>query len=916
MTASNPIVALARCEHGHRPNQARSPVPLIALAAALTSTAPSTSLAATISEPETVLFGRIVNRAGNAEEFVSQGELAWTFQVPGGGERTFRAALEPLQSGQYSYQLRIPHSVALTGLATAPEALPLTIDEKAYGFAEIRVNGAEASVAGDMAAALGVAQSRRAQAVRVDLVLREPMLDTDGDGIPDWWEELYGLNPDSAADGRGDLDGDGLSNLDEFLAGLSPEEDNRLPALAQTTFTVYPGGRSGLALRVVDSDSAPQDVVLVVTALPAEGELVIRDQSGGRALALDDTFTAADAELGLIEFRRQPGGDPPARVNAGFRLVDTTPAGTAGTVPVDEEVALEFFVSSAVVEMGDGEWRPLADTANKMDGMSAPVEFRSKAALLAEYGDCVVWDLLDSQTGIAIRAVGGAASEDAYLTAFAPLFGPARPLVLLGGSGADRLEGGFGEDVLCGGAGEDDLTGNNGADRFVIDSHAGLDRIRDFDPAEGDQIDLTRVIRGSSALLDDYVRAVSDAAGGTSLQIVPSGVPGEEATVVVGLDGFGATAETLVELVESGALLVGDLSTMPTISVEVAAGAAENGLQAGQFVIRRAGSVLSPLSVVLAVTGSATPGVDYEPLAGVLIFPAGVREMPVDVRPYSDGIDENTETVRLEVLAGTGYRIGSAGAGELEIGDLKPVLDFEVVQSDASFSPFAPASLLLHRSGLVERQIIVRLRWSGTAARAAVEALPELLVLGHGETSRLVEVRPKAGGAVPAAALALSVEVLENASYLLGPQPAARVSVVPESETFTEWLRQHFRDPGPHFLAAFARLDPGSRGIPLVARYAFGLDPDLPDTATAGLPRVVVRNGRPGIEFVQKPGTGGLDLAVESSPDLRSWTGGAGLRDATGVPGSELPPGWRRFESAAPDPAETGYFRVGVRLQD
>jgi hypothetical protein len=139
---------------------------------------------------------------------------------------------------------------------------------------------------------------------------------------------------------------------------------------------------------------------------------------------------------------------------------------------------------------------------------------------------------------------------------------------------------------------------------------------------------------------------------------------------------------------------------------------------------------------------------------------------------------------------------------------------------------------------------------------------------------------------------------------------------VPESATFAEWLSQHFRDPGPSFLTAFARLDPGNHGIPLVARYAFGLDADFPDNADAGLPRVVVRNGRPGIEFVLKPGTVGFDLAVESSPDLRSWAGGAALRDATGVPGTGLPPGWRRYEMATPDPSKSGYFRVDVRLQD
>jgi hypothetical protein len=47
-------------------------------------------------------------------------------------------------------------------------------------------------------------------------------VDTDGDGMPDIWEDANGLNRLSPADASQDLDQDGLTNLQEYLAGTNP----------------------------------------------------------------------------------------------------------------------------------------------------------------------------------------------------------------------------------------------------------------------------------------------------------------------------------------------------------------------------------------------------------------------------------------------------------------------------------------------------------------------------------------------------------------------------------------------------------------------------------------------------------------------------------------------------------------------
>lgn len=176
------------------------------------------------------LAGSVTNN-GTIAPGASPGQLNLTGHLVLGNASRLRSEIGGYAQGQFDV-VNVAGSVALGG------TLAVTL---VNSFARVMTNGAIFTVMSGGAPVLGAFANVTSggaltttegyarftvlyageSAVRLtDLVI----VDTDADGLPNWWEDQFGLSKTNAADAALDLDGDGASNLHEFLSGTKPND--------------------------------------------------------------------------------------------------------------------------------------------------------------------------------------------------------------------------------------------------------------------------------------------------------------------------------------------------------------------------------------------------------------------------------------------------------------------------------------------------------------------------------------------------------------------------------------------------------------------------------------------------------------------------------------------------------------------
>jgi len=829
------------------------------------------AFAAGVPEPETVFYGRIINRSSGQVYQLTNGTLSWTVRRQNGATLTLTSPLRALKGGEFSYRLNVPHQALGLGMSVSNDVIPLTAQPAACSLLDVRVDGTAAKLIAPGSAMFEISQALRASTYRLDLEVSSPLDDSDGDGLPDWWAERFGISNPS-----GDADGDGRSNRSEFEEGSDPNHDDRVPSIGTKEIRAYADGTTTVLLHGIDSDSAAGNLLYTLTRVPEIGTLKLRNTTANPAnpdtsLAAGSTFTQADLNGGRLILSHDPASLA-SQANFEVTLRDENPdhATATGTV------AILFYRPSAAT---------LALTPTTLPTALSYDQQRMLANYLLskDSGHVIVDGSLEARR-LVFSVPSSGLSATQYQAQYVPSYGRDHSHVLQGGTGADTLSGSMENDVLIGSHGDDTLRGNGGSDLFLMTGPAdGNDTIADFSMAEGDALDLARMFEGSSPWLTNFLQITSTPSN-SLLRIRSDGNPASPESAVVTMSGVQWSQSGLVDLVESGRLLTGTKVLAPRVTILASAAiASENGPVAGEFTVTRTGSAAGSLTVNLQITGSAQNGSDYAWVPAQVTFLPGERTFKVEITPYVDALTELSEVVQIAIVAGMDYELGASSVATVTIEDLAPQISIEALEAVAIKSDLTPGVLLVSRGGVLDRSVLVRLNIAGTATRNVdYDGVPNFINLQPWQTTALINVNPKSGAVLSNGVEFVDVAIRTDATYRLASPTNARVFLVNEQFTLPTW-RDRFFPGSAGDLTSFASADPGLTGIRNLQRYAFGLDPIAPQTSP-GRPLFVMRDGRLTVSYRRPVSVIDVGYEVEISDDLVTWHSGDAYVERVSAP--------------------------------
>ncbi|WP_162027552.1 MULTISPECIES: Calx-beta domain-containing protein [unclassified Lentimonas] len=730
-----------------------------------------------IVEPPTILFGKIYNRAANSE-VLNQGELTAQIQIEGGTSVSMATDLSDYSNGEYSYVLEIPHQALSLGLADNAQYLSLHASSSTLTLQALAVDGYTASVVTPARSTIELSQEDRGRVLRLDLEVSLPEQDFDDDGIPDWWEDVHGLDKQFAGDATGDGDDDGLNNLAEYLRGTDPNRSDLKPSILTSELVAYASGTSIMLLQSADVDTEPENLTYQFTSMPASGILARWDPTSRILTALEAgaQMTQAQISQGQLRFKLEDAAENPVE-----RFSIALSDGSAAYAATTAEIAI--YITEPVDP--EASLKPL-------ESIRADLSADVAAGVMA-------LDLGRSTTASSLDL----SAETDSIVPEGEVIGAPFAFVLISGSPAADLTGSpLSDFIVASQSASGSYSGGAGSDTFYFLAAKEQQTVEDFSIAEGDVLDFSGLLVEPSSQLFDYL-TVTLVGDDTQLNVYAGGTQAGLPDLTINLPNQHLAQSDLVELYYNGQLASGDVALDPRISIAAVKNAEEKNESSGSFVLTREGDLSSELTTNITLSGTASNGSDFRTILPTVIFGANESEATLSVSPFADGITEPTEKLIVTLTPNAGYTLGEASSAEIEIRDQLPELYFEVLASKAVADPIQPGLLLLHRTSSLGASLFVPLEITGSASNGVdYTYVSPFIEFSPGVSVKPIQFIPSAHlAALPDSFVkTIRVAVKEGATYdVVGD--SEKLYLIKEQMTFAEWTIS--RQSGEAVAAAF-----------------------------------------------------------------------------------------------------------------
>jgi hypothetical protein len=213
-------------------------------------------------------------------------------------------------------------------------------------------------------------------------------LDTDHDGLPDWWERIRGLNVNSApgdfSDANADLAGDGYTELERYLNWLAqPHYDCNPGAVLNVDLTQYTRGFTNSSLHSTNAVFGASNGTVGLSGSTAQFTPTIGTNGlGSFVFSVTDNTGFSYTNSVNVHIIAASANTAPAlapisdrAINVGYNLSITNNATDTDTPPQTLTYSLPIAPANAAIDSVSGilHWRPLVTQAGSTNAFSVVV---------------------------------------------------------------------------------------------------------------------------------------------------------------------------------------------------------------------------------------------------------------------------------------------------------------------------------------------------------------------------------------------------------------------------------------------------------------------------------------------------------------------------------------------------------------